>query len=735
MFEFPGAASPVSPEEQRARAHALQVACADYFHIGHRDAAGQPRYLNRLIHEKSPYLLQHAHQPVDWRPFDEAALAEARALDRPIFLSVGYSTCHWCHVMAQESFEDEAIAAFLNRHYIPIKVDREERPDVDEIYMGVVQILSGRGGWPMSVWLTPSAAPFFAGTYFPPRDGYRGMRHGFASVIAHMQRLFTEARDQVEAEALQLTEALRHHHMPHHDQSEASLGINAALLNQASAQLMAMYDEEHGGFGGAPKFPQPAQLEFALRQALHTQDGGLRDAFVHTLERMAAGGMYDQLGGGFHRYSVDGEWRVPHFEKMLYDNAQLTLTYLQGFQLTQRADFARIAEETLSYLMREMLTPQGLFYAAQDADSEGEEGRFFVWQRAQIEALLEPERARIVCAYFDVTESGNCEEAHMAAGENVLWRPLADEAVSQQLGIDVATLRQEIAAALPVLQAQRAQRHRPITDRKALTALNAMAITAFAKAAWVLGSERYLEVAKRGAAALLARAYQNGRLFHLADQRFAGEAFADDVAWTICALLALFECTPDPQLLTQAQQLQTLLDEEFAAPAGGYYLTGVRHPPLLVRPKQSHDGAVPSADSVTVHNLRKLYALTADARYLETAQRITSAHAAQLSSEPLSMPHLLSACFDWLHEGYDRVLFNVNGSAWGSSLRLQCAPGRLNICMPAAASEALTHVAPLLAGKAATNESTALFLCSHTHCLAPILNESDFKQHFSPPQT
>ncbi|RIK35960.1 MAG: thioredoxin domain-containing protein, partial [Chloroflexi bacterium] len=421
-------------------------------------------HTNRLAQETSPYLLQHAHNPVDWYPWGEEALAAARAADKPIFLSIGYSACHWCHVMERESFEDETTAALMNELFVNVKVDREERPDLDAIYMDAVQAMTGQGGWPMSVFLTPDAKPFYGGTYFPPQPRY-GMP-SFQQVLRAVADAYRDRRDQVEGQAERLTEML---------QRSASLGAQSAdlgseTLHEALAQLRQVFDDEHGGFGSQPKFPQPMTLDFILTQYRHSRDLDTLYMAELTLEQMALGGIYDQLGGGFHRYSVDAVWLVPHFEKMLYDNAQLLRTYLHAWQITRSDLYRRVLDETIDYVLREMTAPQGGFYSTQDADSEGEEGKFFVWTPDEIEQHLTPQQAGIFETYYGVSDRGNFE------GRNILYVSRGLDNVAQRFGVSEAEAAQTLAEARRILFAVREERIKPHRDEKILAEWNGLMI-------------------------------------------------------------------------------------------------------------------------------------------------------------------------------------------------------------------------------------------------------------------
>jgi uncharacterized protein YyaL (SSP411 family) len=570
---------------------------------------------NRLAGEKSPYLLQHAGNPVAWQPWGEAAFAQARTEDKPIFLSIGYSTCHWCHVMAHESFENPAIAAVMNELFINIKLDREERPDIDRVYMTFVQASTGSGGWPMSVWLQPDLKPFFGGTYFPPEDRYG--RQGFASVCRAVAHAWRQERDRISAQSDRILDSLRD--FVHGSSARASKvrapGAErpfADILRAAGESLAQAYDPDWGGFGDAPKFPRPVTLQLLARIAAHAGGAEAQAMLDGTLSAMAAGGMHDQLGGGFHRYSVDRYWHVPHFEKMLYDQAQLALAYLEAFQLGGNAAHAETTRDILAYVSRDLTSPEGGFYCAEDADSllaagrpEHAEGAFYVWTAAEIAARLTPAETAAFCEYYSVRESGNAPAGSDPQGEftgqNILVR--RGEAAADEL----------VRSARSKLWLVREQRPRPHLDDKIVTAWNGLMISAFARAYRVLGDEAYLAAARRAAEFIRGHLYQeNGGTLRRSyrDGPAAVPGFADDYAFLIQGLLDLYAAGFDPAHLLWACQLQEKQDELFLDPAaGGYFAAATGDASVLLRLKEDHDGAEPSASSVSALNLGRLAAL------------------------------------------------------------------------------------------------------------------------------
>ena len=601
----------------------------------HLSEDGRPHYTNRLILEPSPYLLQHAHNPVNWYPWGEEAFARAQKENKPVFLSIGYSTCHWCHVMERESFEDTAIAEYLNRHYITIKVDREQRPDVDGIYMTAVQMLTGRGGWPLTVWLTPDRSPFYGGTYFPPRDGMRGQQTGLLTLLSRLQAVYHQEPDQVATVSKKLTQNIQAAVVP---EASAEHPTQTALT-QAAEQFSARFDPQYGGFGKAPKFPRSVTLEFLLRYSRRTNDPEVQNMVVQTLEAMAAGGIYDQVGGGFHRYATDQKWRVPHFEKMLYDNALLAVAYLEGYQIAGREDFARVARETLEYLDREMSAPGGGFYSATDADSGGEEGKFFTWTLPELAQLLSQKHLRLIQSHYGVTVQGNFE------GVNILHiaRPL--ETVAKEMGLTLDQARRERQDARAILYRARQQRRTLHTDTKVLVAWNGLAISAFAKGAHILNVPDYATRAKHAATFLLTQLKRDGRLRRSAlGTRIGGEAYLNDYACLIAGLLDLYEVTFELRWLQEAMTLQAIQDSHFWDDKnGGYFLTANDAEQLLAREKPAYDGAEPSGNAVATHNLLRLAEWTMNTSYRQRAQRCLQAFASELKQRPTSMPRLLSA--------------------------------------------------------------------------------------------
>ena len=586
------------------------------------------QHANGLIHETSPYLLQHAHNPVDWYPWGAEAFEKARRESKPIFLSIGYSACHWCHVMERESFEKPDIAAYLNKHFVSIKVDREERPDVDEIYMTAVQMMAGSGGWPLSVFLTPDLKPFYGGTYFPPED--RWGAPGFPTIL----RAVVDAREKRPGEIAKVVESLHGALKAERGQkkgTETAEIPGREMIDKAIDGLSRMFDDTCGGFGKAPKFPQPSAISLLLRHHERTKNENSLEMAESALDHMARGGMYDHLGGGFHRYSVDAQWLVPHFEKMLYDNAQLASVYLEAWRLTGNKEYARTAGETLDYVLRDMTSPESAFTSAQDADSEGEEGKYYVWSRDEIRRILGDEDAAIIEKAYGVTAQGNFE------GRNILFLPQPLSAMTEDLKMNLEALRARLAAMKSKLLAVRQQRIPPLRDKKVLTDWNALMISALCEGARSLNEPRYAAAAQKAGRFLLDKLRRgDGRLFHVYGQgRAKVDAFLTDYAYTIAALIGLYETDFDPSWIEAADSLAQLMRKDFEdARGGGFYMTAEGQSDLIVRPKRWYDGSTPSGNAVAALALLRLAELNGDDEYRAAAERTLRAGAGQLRAVP-----------------------------------------------------------------------------------------------------
>ncbi len=602
---------------------------------------------NRLALEKSPYLLQHAHNPVDWMPWGEEAFALAKAQNKPIFLSIGYSTCHWCHVMERESFESEQTAALMNEHFINIKVDREERPDVDRLYMTFVQSATGSGGWPMSVFLTPELQPFYGGTYFPPVDAYG--RPGFPTLLRAIARSYAEDASGVSRAAQSAVQTLRNH---------ADIGGGnyrgdfAAIFENCAAQLSHSFDENRGGFGGPPKFPRPVQHDFLHAFYKLTTVESARQMSEITLRAMADKGMNDQLGGGFHRYSVDGEWIVSHFEKMLYDQAQLVIAYLEMFQITGESYYAQIAEKTLNYVRRDMTHIDGGFFAAEDADSlefsdsnHKEEGAFYVWKQSEIEQILGAD-ARLFCDFYSVKTNGNAPregDPHGEfAGKNILFESENIRTVARMNGLTVNDAIQKLDTSRAILFEARKKRPRPHRDEKIIVAWNGLMISAFARAAVALGNPKYARTASGAANFLFSELWDGENLKrHFKDGAADVPAFCDDYAALARACLDLYDATSDFLWIEKAETLADRMTELFWDDATGGFFNSSEDPRVLVRFKEDYDGAEPSANALAVEVGARLFHLLGREDWRDKAEKTVAAFGERLASIPSAMPLLL----------------------------------------------------------------------------------------------
>ena len=665
------------------------------------------RPANRLAQESSLYLRQHAHNPVDGYPWGPEALRRARDLDRPIFLSIGYSACHWCHVMERESFEDEATADVLNKHFVCIKEDREERPDLDTIYMTALQALTQEGGgWPLSVWLTPDLHPFYAGTYFPPANRYG--RPGFKTLLKAIHEAWQTRRDEIVRQAGDVVRLLNE--QPGPDETGEP---GPHLLENALASLRRAFDPTNGGFGRAPKFPHAIELRLLLRLWKRFRDDTALHMVRHTLEKMAAGGIYDQIGGGFHRYSTDERWLVPHFEKMLYDNALLTSAYVEAWQATGEADFRRAAEETLGYVLREMTDPSGAFYSTQDADSEGEEGKFYVWSRAEIDAVLGPADARVFAAVYDVTPPGNWE------GHSIPHRPKPWDVAARFLQTSVPDLRRRCRELADRLYEERAKRVWPGRDEKILTAWNGLMIAAFAQAGAAFREARYTDAARRAADFVLTRLRKpDGQLYRTTAVGSSAklDAYLEDYAYLIDALVSLYQATFEPRWVVEAVQLADLMAADFADPAGGFYYTAAGHEPLITRTKDSYDGSTPSGNAMAVTALLRLAALTGRADLREAAERALRTFARLMENSPGAAGQMLLALDFHLGPGKEVA---VVGPPEATGRVVAAARGRFLPHVVLASGDP-AGVIELLKDRPAMGEVTT-YVCENLSCQAPVV--------------
>ena len=678
-------------------------------------------HTNRLANEKSPYLLQHAHNPVDWYAWGPEAFEKAKAEDKPIFLSIGYSTCHWCHVMERESFENEELAEVLNRYFVPVKVDREERPDVDRIYMMFVQATTGGGGWPMSVWLTPDLKPFYGGTYFPPED--RWGRHGFKSVLEQLAIAWQSDRQRITASGHDIIQELEKHLAP-----GVSYRPDEGILESGFLQFRRSFDSRLGGFGGAPKFPRGVAYNFLFRYGRRAENQEATDMVLFTLREMAKGGMNDQLGGGFHRYSVDARWFVPHFEKMLYDQAQLATSYLEGYQISGEQGLADVAREIFDYVLRDMTDASGGFYSAEDADSvidpahpkEKGEGAFYIWTRAEVDEVLGQPAAEWVSYVYGVEENGNVrEDPHNEfTGKNILYQRRSVADAARQFSVTEDEVRRVLEDSGHKLLERRATRIRPHLDDKVLTAWNGLMISAFAKGGFILNEPRYLHAAKRSADFILRDLWKDGVLLRRWRQ---GEAaipgFLDDYAFFAQGLLDLYEASFETKYLNAANELTAKMRDLFEdRQSGAFYSTAEGDPSLVMRIKEDYDGAEPSGNSVATLNLLRLAYMFGNEEYGKSAERTLHAFASKMAAQPTAMPQMLVALMRYITPPQQIVLAGDEPGAFIEYLRRRFLP---NYALLRAGD------VPAAANMTAVDGQPAAYVCENFTCKLPAVNPAD----------
>lgn len=684
---------------------------------------------NRLAKEKSPYLRQHATNPVDWYPWGEEAFAAAKAADKPIFLSIGYSTCHWCHVMERESFADPEVATVLNEAFIAVKVDREESPDLDGIYMTVCQAMTGSGGWPLTIIMTHEQKPFFAGTYFPKKSSFG--RTGLLELAKRIQALWQTRRDELLAVADHNLAALEAA-----EEKSAGVQLQPDILDRAFSEMAQAYDERYGGFGFAPKFPTPHHLLFLLRYWQRTGEEEALSMVEHTLTVMRKGGIYDQLGSGFHRYSTDERWFAPHFEKMLYDQAMLLLAYLEAYQVTGNSLFRQTAEEVYTYLITVMRDPSGGFYSAEDADSEGVEGKFYLWSWSEVAQVLTPEEAQLVTAYFNLETAGNFRGLEVPDGANILHITAELTTVARRLGIDPAQAEALLAAAKAKLLAHREQRVHPFKDEKILTDWNGLLLAALATGGRVLQAEEWVQTAEETARFLLTvmRA-PDGGLWH---RYYRGEAgihgFLEDYAFLIWGLLELYEATFEARYLKEALALNTYLQRNFLDSAhGGYFQTAVNAAQVPVRQKELYDGAVPSGNSVMLLNLLKLARITGDPSLQQEAERSSVFFGDRVERTPVNYTQFLSALDFAFGPGREIVIAGERGEETTERMlafiQTTYHPRTINLFRPAVEENPLlTRLAPFTKELTALAGKTTAYVCQNYRCSLPTTDWVRFQQ-------
>ena len=671
---------------------------------------------NRLIHETSPYLLQHAYNPVDWRPWGQEAFEEAKKENKPVLLSIGYSACHWCHVMEKESFEDEEIARIMNENYVNIKVDREERPDLDQIYQNAVQLFIRRGGgWPLTMFLTPDKVPFYGGTYFPPEDRY-GLP-GFPKILEILAGTYREKPEEIQKTVQDVQNALGR--MSGVGALPAKKEIHPQLLELAAESLSRIFDTTHGGFGGAPKFPAVSSLVLFLRYWRQSGEETYRTMATLALGKMAWGGIYDQLGGGFHRYATDERWLVPHFEKMLYDNAQLARLYFWTSQATGQDFYREIGEETLEYVIREMTDPEGGFYSTQDADSEGREGKFFVWTPREIKAVLGEEDGALFCRYYGVTNAGNFE------GENILHIAQPIELLAKETGTRKEALSRLLKEAKQKLFLEREKRVKPFRDEKILTSWNGLMIGAFVEGYRVTRNPRYLSAAQRAAEFILTRLYQEGRLLRTyTDGVGKLNAYLDDYAYLIDALLDLHEATFDLKYLDPAKRLaERLIDQFWDEAQGGFFFTSKDHEPLIARYKSSADQSIPSGAAVAAHGLLRLFYFTGEPAYFEKGEKTLRFFSEAMEENVFATGSLIAAADFYLRKPKEIVVIGKPNSAETEALLSRIHRLYLPNKVLFAADPDRTDGAPLpdaVKGKKAVDGKPTVYVCRNFTCTPPL---------------
>ena len=722
----------------------------------HLNSEGWALFTNRLFLENSPYLLQHAHNPVNWHPWSDEAFEKARKKSWPILLSVGYSTCHWCHVMEEESFEDIEIARYMNENYIAIKVDREERPDIDSVYMSAVQILTGRGGWPMTVWLTPKKQVFYGGAYFPPRTGDRGSAIGFLSLLKELKKVYKEKEDDIAKTGKNIQEIIQKALSP----APGSNSISSKKVFQSLySQVKEKEDPVYGGIKGAPKFPSSFPSRFLLRSYLKTQDKEVSQAIQTSLDEMQKGGIHDHVGGGFHRYSTDEKWLVPHFEKMLYDQALIALTYLEAYQLFKKEQYKDTAIGILNYVIRDMQAKEGGFYSATDADSlsieaentssktsketqsekwdpnssshkgEKEEGFYFTWTPLEIDRTLDKEQAELIKNYYNVTSTSNFE------GRNILYVSKSLSEVAEKLKLEISSAKNLLHSTKETLYQTRQQRPLPLRDEKILSGWNGLMISAFVYGYFVLNEQKYLTQAEKSAQFVLDNMYKGGRLYR---SWKAGEnyipAYLDDYAFFVSALLDLFEWTGNIKWLDKAVELDQVLEKNFEdKEKGGFFMTGQDYETLLVREKPLYDGAEPSGNSVATMNLLRLSKLTGNDRYKVRAEKALKSFGTLLENNPMAFSEALLA-LDYYHSKVNEIVIvlpddaHLKSDSFFNELKNWYLPNKALTVVHHSQTEKLKKLLLPIERKKAINGQTTAYICEERVCQFPATDLKEFRR-------
>jgi hypothetical protein len=671
---------------------------------------------NKLGHESSPYLLQHAKNPVHWHAWNEEALGRAKKENKPIFLSVGYSSCHWCHVMAHESFEDEEIAKIMNENFVNIKVDREERPDLDDIYQKACQMTTGQGGWPLSVFLTPDQRPFYVGTYFPALDSYG--RPGFGSLCRQLAQSWKEKPKDIEKAAdnfMQNLGKLQQHQAPSK--------IDKSILDEAAINLLQIADTTYGGFGQAPKFPNASNLSFMFRYSKLSGISKFQKFALLTLKKMAKGGIFDQIGGGFHRYSTDARWLVPHFEKMLYDNALLPIVYSEAYQITKDPFFENVVKKTLDYVIREMTSSDGTFFSAQDADTNGEEGQTFVWKKQEIEKILGKD-SEIFCIYYDVTDGGNFE------GNTILANNINASSLGFKFGKSEPEIDDLISKCSKKLLEVRNKREQPGKDDKIITSWNGLMVSAFLSGYRITDNSKYLDVAKQSIDFFESNFEKNHilhRTFKNAEPKLNG--YLDDYAYMANASVDMFENTSQPKYLSFATNLANYLMAHFWDDStNGFFFTSDDHEKLIMRPKNNYDLSMPSGNSVAAYVLLKLYHITQNKQFLEIAKKIIESQAISAAENPFAFGYLLNALYLYYQKPTEITIINGKNSELVSSLRKKFLPESIMVLIESQSNLEALSKHPFFSGKEFQNDKTTVFVCKNFSCSLPLSDLSEIEK-------
>jgi len=669
---------------------------------------------NNLSKETSPYLLQHADNPVDWYAWNEDSLKKAKNENKPIFLSIGYSSCHWCHVMAHESFENEDIAKFMNENFVNIKVDREERPDLDDIYQKVCQIATGQGGWPLSIFLTPDQKPFYVGTYFPILDSYG--RPGFGSILRQLSQAWKEKPKDVEKAAENFLDALKKT-----ESIKVSTTLERTVLDEAAMNLFQMGDFTYGGFGNAPKFPNAANISFIFRYARLSGLSKFTEFGLKTLNKMGKGGIFDQIGGGFHRYSTDAKWLVPHFEKMLYDNALIPINFIEAYQITKDPFYLEVLKKTLDFVSREMTSPEGGFYSAYDADSEGEEGKFYVWSKKEIKDILGDD-SELFCLFYDVTEGGNWE------GKNILCNNINLSTVAFNFGISESKVVQILSDCSQKLLSERSKRTLPGLDDKILTSWNSLMTTAFAKGYGVTGDENYLKLARNAVEFIKKNLFVDGKLLRTHKNGVSKiNGYLEDYAYFANALLDIFEILPEPKYLELATSLgQYMIDHFWDEKTNSFFMTSDIHESLIIRPKSNYDLSLPSGNSVSCFVLFRLFHLTNQSDFLEISRKIMESQAQFAAENPFGFGYLLNVIYASLQKPLEITILNKSNKEIVEFLTKSFIPESIMVFISDQNQIDSLSKFPFFEGKK-FESNTSVFVCRDFTCSLPLHSINEIK--------